>query len=546
MDPSTSTSSDRKRVLDPDTKEEVTSSKKPRFELNLNVKSKCLRFIAASFTSLYQRMLGTIDPGMRNIFAGVQVMNIVFTHYSLLRQSTQEITSNLQTKVNRGTPKVVIEGAEYTINSDTVKAILISTATKCGLAFGEGMDEITSGKDWFGICGPYLNFLTGFGLRMRELRLGHSEFPYSKQGGVSNSYSIQRFGLTRVHHILLEGIRFPPERRSSMAQSLGPMTALLCYLQSPANFENKFLEAVKRNLAHIPNIEGIMKTIKGKPYKNISTIITLLADISILCTTRNAMRCFPAPSAFALFITKEDDITWSDDIDENMKGRWRSNLPKGVPSNFSNLLNFSGLSAFYLHKKACDIQWTFCTKFTAEEASQIVFHCWFGTYKEDLGVLSQITNSQNWFKRDELKDKFTKPNTEGKNIQIKLIKLHHYSKMSSASQTGELAQGFKQIASIPCFSGSRVRQFSKEFFKYLNESSPNAVSALTVQGIESDLSQILKNLTEKLNKGERTQECGTTTWFAMDTNARSCVLTDSSQVVPDVNFVVRETGHYFL
>lgn len=451
-------------------------------------------------------------------------MNIVFTHYSLLRQKSQLITSSLETKVSKGTPKVVLEGAEYSILSKSVTDILNLTAVKCGLAFGEGMDGQVSGKDWFGICGPYLNFLTGFGLRMKELRLGHSEFPYSKQNNTTSSYSIQKFGLTRVHHILLEGIRFPPERRSSMAQSLRPMTALLCYLQAPTTYENKFHEAAKRDLAHIPNIEGILKTIKGKPYKNTSPIITLLADISILCTTRNAMRCFPIPNAFAKLVTSQDDTVFSEDFIVTNKTKWTKYMQQSNKDQLCQSLNFSGVSAFYLYKVACGVPWQFCTKFTPEEAIQVLFHCWFGTYKEDLGVLSQITDTRRWFKRDELKDKFTKPNTEGKNIRVNLIKLNHYSKMSSASQTGELAQGFKQLASMPCFSGKRIRSFSSDFFKYLNETSPIAVNTLTLQGIEADLSNILKTLKEKYDKGDRTQECGTTSWYSVEGNIRKHLL----------------------
>lgn len=40
--------------------------------------------------------------------------------------------------------------------------------------------NLLKGKEWFGIAGPFSNFLSGFGFRLKELRLGHSEFPVSK------------------------------------------------------------------------------------------------------------------------------------------------------------------------------------------------------------------------------------------------------------------------------------------------------------------------------------------------------------------------------
>jgi hypothetical protein len=303
------------------------------------------------------------------------------------------------------------------------------------------------------------------------------------------------------------------------------------------------LEATKRNLAHIPNIEGILKTIKGKSYATISNIITLLADISIICTTRNAMRCFPPPNAIAKFLAMKEDLVGDEGFNYTPA---LSDITYWETTSIHTLLGFSGLSAFLFYNSVSDADWVFCSKFTPEESAQVIFHCWFGTYKEDFGILKGITTLQTWMKRDELKDRFTKPNMEGTNKVITLPKMTYYSKMSSASQTGELAQGFKQLASIPCFSGTRIRQFSSEFFKYLEESSPSSVSQLTIQGIESDLSTILRNLVEKLKKADRQQQCGTTSWFKISENRSVEQMADYKKQIPDPTFVAREEGIYFL
>ncbi|CAG9814684.1 unnamed protein product [Phaedon cochleariae] len=145
-------------------------------------------------------------------------------------------------------------------------------AKNCGPAFSDTKTETpVVGKKWYGFSGPYLNLLTEFSLRWKELRLGNAEFPFTKENNISKSYSIQKFGLTRAHYVSPEGIRFPPERKSSMAQSLGPMTFVMCYSLATLANENKFKEAVKKSLAHIPNVEGMFETLKEK-YKSITKI----------------------------------------------------------------------------------------------------------------------------------------------------------------------------------------------------------------------------------------------------------------------------------
>lgn len=48
-----------------------------------------------------------------------------------------------------------------------------------------------------------------------------------------------------------------------MIQSLGPMTTLLCFLEAPPNYCNKFETATVNALAHIPNIDGIIRALNG-------------------------------------------------------------------------------------------------------------------------------------------------------------------------------------------------------------------------------------------------------------------------------------------
>ncbi|KAK9873561.1 hypothetical protein WA026_022974 [Henosepilachna vigintioctopunctata] len=69
-------------------------------------------------------------------------------------------------------------------------------------------------------------------LRMTELRVGHSQMPIGKNGETVQSFPVEKYGLNGSHHILLQGCTYPPEKRSAMALSFGPMTALLCHIRT--------------------------------------------------------------------------------------------------------------------------------------------------------------------------------------------------------------------------------------------------------------------------------------------------------------------------
>lgn len=110
---------------------------------------------------------------------------------------------------------------------------------------------------------------------------------------------------------------------------------------------------------------------------------------------------------------------------------------------------------------ATNITWEMEGSFTADEAQQVLFHTIFGTYKEDLSILEQITGLGSWNTREEFKDKFQKMSTCGKSVKFKPLTLNMYSKLASANQTSLLATSYLQLCSIPVFSGVRKQHFTE-------------------------------------------------------------------------------------
>ncbi|CAG9814634.1 unnamed protein product [Phaedon cochleariae] len=79
-----------------------------------------------------------------------------------------------------------------------------------------------------------------------------------KEEGKSKTLMVESYGLHGGHHIILEGCTFPPKKGSSMVQSLGPMTILLCYIWCEPQYRDKWLAAAKRTFAFTPDIDQLL------------------------------------------------------------------------------------------------------------------------------------------------------------------------------------------------------------------------------------------------------------------------------------------------
>lgn len=78
-----------------------------------------------------------------------------------------------------------------------------------------------------------------------------------------------------------------------MAQSVGPMTALLSMLRSEGIYRAKWAAAVKRAFNFLPIIDDIIEVTKTqRKASDVSTMVGLLAEITLITTSRQATRMF--------------------------------------------------------------------------------------------------------------------------------------------------------------------------------------------------------------------------------------------------------------
>ncbi|GLV38092.1 hypothetical protein CBL_10059 [Carabus blaptoides fortunei] len=208
--------------------------------------------------------------------------------------------------------------------------------------------------------------------------MGHATIPVKRVVGDTSYVKVEEYGLSGRHHVLLEGIKFPPERRTAMAQSVGPMTAFICMLRSEGQYNKKWEEAVKRAMSMIKCIDDVIeitKTVKRSGDRRQLT--SLLAEVLLVTTARQGQRMyFP----IGLFV------------------REYLRIPEKDRVAFLTKFNCSGSGGFYLYKLITQnpIKVTIQGSYTEENAAQVIFHGILGTYKEDLGILELMTNVKTW------------------------------------------------------------------------------------------------------------------------------------------------------
>ncbi|CAG4981850.1 unnamed protein product [Colias eurytheme] len=242
----------------------------------------------------------------KSITVGNHIVSIIFTVHNVSRQEVKKTITNMIKKTASTSYKITFRGSEYSLDTQQVKKLWVDILKRNGLVYKDFIP--TDKENWFGTMGPYLDMFSAFALRVNELRLGHTKMPLGKIDDTQRFFPVSKYGLSGAHHVLLEGTSFPPERRSSIVQSIGPMTAWICMLRSEGIYRKKYAAAVKRAMSHVPCIDDLIELTKStKQASEISSVTTLLAEILLVTTARQATRMFFPLTMFAAVWTSEKD-----------------------------------------------------------------------------------------------------------------------------------------------------------------------------------------------------------------------------------------------
>ncbi|CAG4981328.1 unnamed protein product [Colias eurytheme] len=182
-------------TVDPDSNEIIQESKKPKIELDLNKKEMCITLLVRGFEEILTCYFPNVNSEDRkvlirrpewttayfNLPISIQIANIIFTLHTYCRQvAAGKKDTNIIKKSEKTEFTITLMGKSYIKKRDDLLTLWTSLTEERGLGYKNyGRDE--QKDNWYGTFGPYIDFCCGFGLRMKELRLGHDKMPVSVQ-----------------------------------------------------------------------------------------------------------------------------------------------------------------------------------------------------------------------------------------------------------------------------------------------------------------------------------------------------------------------------
>lgn len=497
----------RMKVDANDPTRELEDQRRGKIELDKAQRDLVLRWILAchiNLTSVLTKANTVEDKAFRNIHFSEQITSIFSTIHNCLRQES----------LSSGTLRTTMEDKKYSVQLGGVPLVefehksLMARVEEIAKSFGLIYKKPSKddSNHWYGTAAPMMSFMNMFKVRINELRVGHGSFVIQKDALCVKRTSSSCYGFFSVHHPLIEGVTIPPEKKSGMAQSLGPLTSLICLARSDDDqkYSRRWKAAVKRDLAFLPEIDSIIEACCGKRASEVKDLYTLIADIILITTSREAKRVsFPACMMYHL-------------LNENERKHYIANKTICTSPTDISWFNFSGNGAAFLYKTVMSKEWTCPIRDTGVMfLPEIVFYGIWGTFGTDFGLLEYMTGYIGWATRDKMGDCFKSMGTSSEE-SFRMMPLIKFSKMSSANQTGLLSLSSNPIVGKSAFSGVHKQIFTDEFIKYL----------VSVKGSSGGLTkniETLKNLMSQTKEGlinliteNRVQTRGTTKWHSME------------------------------
>lgn len=231
------------------------------------------------------------DPPFLNISFANQITSHLMTIHNVLRQQSN---ANKIGKLSEKVPEnltTTVEGEIKMYSSKTALEMVAHIMSLYGLVYAyDGPNP----PEWYGVAAPFLTFISAFNNRMNEVQTGCDTMPVSKTANETKAIKVSQYGLSPAHHCLLDGISFPPHKRSSLAQSIGPLTQLIIVhrSQSTPSYAGRWRKAALRSIGHLPKAEEIINKIKMSTREEASGLLELVVDILLVTGSRSACKAY--------------------------------------------------------------------------------------------------------------------------------------------------------------------------------------------------------------------------------------------------------------
>lgn len=207
-------------------------------------------------------------------------------------------------------------------------------------------------------------------------------------------------------------------------------------------YHAKLCSALQNSIQMLPMSTEIVNNLKeARSPGQVSGRLKELGDILLLTTSRSTQKIyFPLLLAYNMWKRKPIGLKWS----------------------------FSGSDMLKFYNFLIQQRMRFTIKSGADplKTGEVIFHAMFGTYLEDLHILSQITTNPKWHQRRDLNSVFHQRASKAV-VTVAPIKFKYISKIAQSLLTKSLGNVDPVATSRPSFSGVRKRTLTQEFLSYL-------------------------------------------------------------------------------
>lgn len=440
---------------------EIPEARRNQYVLNEQLKANVLTALIHAH-SLLCTGFGLAWNTMNNISATTQVTSIMHTIHTVLRQQANpQPKGSVHTKVvNNFTIKL------HGVIKEVPKEDAMNLVRDIFRMYGLEYTQAPFPAPWIGMMAPYITFMSCFKHRFDEVRNGVSKFEIGKnQVGDTLLADLGQFGINSSHHIHCEGITYPPTKRSSIAQSIGPLAQLVLLNQSRKNqqYSDKWKKAAARSIAHFPNSSAIIDYIYTQTPSTVSSYLSLIGDILTITGSRSSVKAFFPFSVLFCNLTPATQTQLTALPVSAVVGQPAS-YTRVILENISSFKH-SGRGAFAAYNAAIDKEFTINMDCDANVARQMVFHGIWGSHLEDLNVLKYMTGVE-FLTRQQVGNAFRGKGTTNNVVFFKLPPINFYAKLSQALPTDKTTGGQQQVWNRVTFSGKRRAQIGDVFSNY--------------------------------------------------------------------------------
>jgi hypothetical protein len=344
-----------------------------------------------------------------------------------------------------GIEKVVVANKEWTFGGQTAKPDAVSAAWSQAMIACKFDISKDSKAEWVGTMTSLLTLMNAFSRRLNEIRVPTTKFPakMKRNSGVEEA-SIDSFGLDKTATPFLEGITFAPHIKSSMINSLGPLTlAIGLSLSFSKDYHDKWRRAFKATWGNLDYCEELMDALEGSGI-GASGLITQLRNLCFFGVHRTGNKAYiPFVALIAIMREGNDAIsTWiaSPSLSEESLATVKAS------KSLSNI-DSSGHGMWHAYNVSLESALTMKgPKGTGKEQGQLYTHAFLGTHKDDLSIVEMMTGKPDDFlKRMQIGSSLKGEVGEKIDVIITRYPFNIVCKLSSSAGTALLSGGEAQI-----------------------------------------------------------------------------------------------------